>query len=62
MTVAWNGPSIPHSDGFIKGALDSMHGAGHWHFYREFSARRLKFFKVSEAVDSLLSIKSTFFL
>ena len=51
MTVAWNGPSIPHSDGLI-----------HWLFYRESSARRLKFFKVSEAVDSLLNIKSKFFL
>ena len=62
MTVAWNGSSIPHSDRLIKEAVDSMHGAGHWHFYRESSARRLKFFKVSEAVDSLLNIKSKFFL
>ena len=61
-SIPWNVPSIPHSDGLIKEAIDCMHGAGHWHFYRESSARRPKFFKVSEAVDSLLNIKSKFFL
>ena len=47
MTVAWNGPSIPHSDGLIKEAIDCMHGAGHWHFYRESVAlSSLKYLKL----------------
>ena len=55
MSFAWNGPSISYSDSLIKEAIDNMHGAGQWHFFCESSARYLKLYKVSEAVDSLLN-------
>ena len=60
--VAWNGPNIPHCDGIVKATIYNMHGAVEWHFHRKSSARRLKFVKISEAVDSLLTKKSTIFL
>ena len=60
--IAWNCPNIPHCDNIVKDTIDHMPGIGRWHFQRISSSNRLKFFKVSEAVDSLSNIKSHFFL
>ena len=60
--ISWNGPKIQHADKLIKETIDSMHGAGQWHFVRTSTAARLKFYRVSEAVDRLQNIDSTYFL
>ena len=60
--VAWNGPNIPHCDNLVKDTIDHMHGAGRWHFQRTSLSNRLKFYKMSEAVDSLSKTKCNLFL
>ena len=60
--VAWNGPQIQHADNVIKETIDLMQGAGKWHFIRSSKGVRLKFYHVSEAVDALQNVKSTFSL
>jgi hypothetical protein len=52
--IAWNGPSIPQCDRIMKDTIDRMHGAGKWHFVRTARPSKLRFSKVSEAVDNLL--------
>ena len=60
--ISWNGPKIQHADKLIKETIDSMHGVGKWHFVRASTSTKLKFYHVSEAVDNLQNVDSTFFL
>ena len=53
VVVAWNGPPIPHADRLIKATIDRIQGIGAWHFHRISETSRLKFYRVSEAVDNL---------
>ena len=53
LSVAWNGPEIPHCDDIVKETLDHLHGANQWHFVRTSDGTRLKFYRVSEAIDRL---------
>ena len=50
--LAWNGPKIQHADGLNKDTIDTMHGAGKWHFVHSSAASKLKFYHVSKAVDT----------
>ena len=52
VVIAWNGPSIPNCDKIVKETIDRMHGVNQWHFVRS-HRNDLKFYNVSEAVDSL---------
>jgi hypothetical protein len=53
VSIAWNGPKVAHADELIKETLTRMYGPGQWHFFRSSEGNRLKFFKVSKAVDKL---------
>ena len=56
------GISIRSLVNVIKETIDSMQGARKWHFIRSSKGVRLKFYHVSEAVDALQNVKSTFSL
>jgi hypothetical protein len=60
--IDWNGPEIQHCDELVKETIDRMHGAGKWHFVRKSHQSKLKFYRVSEAVDNLQSQPSSYFL
>ena len=53
MVIAWNGPSIPNCDSVVENTLNRMFSGSSWHFIRSSDANKLKFYKVSEAVDKL---------
>jgi hypothetical protein len=61
LIISWNGPEIQHADDVIKKTIDRMY-PGKWHFTRTSRASKLKFSRVSQAVDKLQNTPSSFYL
>ena len=57
--IHWNGPSVPHCDDVLKETIDRMHGSN-WHFLRKTLASKLKFHKISKAVDTFVKMQNHF--
>ena len=60
--IHWNGPSLPHCDDIVKLTLDRIQGSNQWHFVRSSAVNRLKFYRISEAVDTYVKACDPFYL
>ena len=53
---------VKHCDQFINEALDKMYGKTGWKFFRSSDPSKIKFHKISQAVDTLQNVPSSFYL